>query len=279
MKVGKYMMHLDPLKRGISSSLWGQGYREPGFMWIMKQEAKGDLGIDLGANLGYATLHMCDSLNKIIAIEPDKRSRKLLKKNIKENNFLDKVKIYNFAISDKNGEETIYLSKKNPNLNSLCGGERLKKKKDFLKTKTIKTKTIDSLNLDPNFIKMDIEGYEIEAIKGGMETFRNSKNCKILIEVHPQFYSKKRNFAKTLDNLFNIGYKVKYIVSAACACPDKFRDKNYEPFKIVIDEERERGIYRDISQEDAIDFCAFINKQKDGDKVSLKIARSILLVK
>ncbi len=279
MNIGKYRMHLDPMKRGISSSLWGQGYREPCFMWILKREAKGKLGIDLGANLGYATLYMCENLNKVIAIEPDQRMRKLLKRNIKENGFTNKVKVRSFAISYKDGEEVIYLSKKHPNINTLCENKKLIKSKDLWKKKVIEVKKIDSFQLLPNFIKMDIEGYEVEAIRGAMETLKSVKDCKLLIEVHPQYYNEERNFARVLKDLFKIGFDVKYIVSAANECPILFKDRGYSPFKIFKDEKRERGIFKGVSKEDAIDFCAFKHDEPDHDKISVKIARAILLVK
>jgi len=282
MKIGKFKMHLDPLKRGISSSLWGQGYREPCFMWIIKDEAKGKLGIDIGANLGYVTLHMCNNLDKVIAIEPDKSVRKLLKRNIKENNFQKKVKIYNFAVSDKDGEETIYLFRKHPNLNTLCNTKDMKKslKKDYLGKKKVETKKIDSLGLFPDFMKMDLEGYEVEAIRGSMKTLKSVKHCKLLIEVHPQFYNKDRDFSKIMINLFNMGFYAKYIVSAGSECPNLFKQKGYKPFKVFKDEERKRGIFKDISQDDAISFCAFQHEHKEPNgKIGKKVARAILLVK
>jgi len=282
MDIGEFRMHLDPLKRGISGALWGQGYREPAFMWILKKEAKGGLGLDVGANLGYVTLYMCKGMDKIIAIEPDERPRGLLKNNIKENNFVKKVKIFKFAVSNKNGVEIIYLSKKHPNLNNLCNNKSLKKNKDFLKEKTVKTKTIDSLNIDPNFIKMDIEGYEVEAIQGAYNTLKRAKDCKLLIEIHPQFYNKDRDFS------FNMDYRVKYLVSAGCEHPDLYREKGYSPIKVFNDGDHRRGLFKDVKQQDAINFCCQQHKQKylsrDDDnrvieKETKKIARSILLVK
>jgi FkbM family methyltransferase len=279
INVGKYRMHIDPMKRGISSSLWGQGYREPCFMWILEKEAKGKLGIDLGANLGYATLYMCENLDKVVAIEPDKRMRKLLKRNIKENGIKEKVEVENFAISNKDSKEIIYLSKKHPNINTLCENKKLIKSKDLLEKKVITVRKIDSLQLLPDFIKMDIEGYEVEAISGAMNTLKSVKNCKLLIEVHPQYYDEKRNFARILEELFKIGFNVKYVVSAANECPTLFKDRGYSPFKVFKDEKRKRGIFKGVSKEDVIDFCAFRHKESDYDKISIKIARSILLIK
>lgn len=280
VKVEGFRMHLDHFKRGISSALWGQGYREPCFMWIVRKEAVGDLGLDIGANLGYVTLHMCKNLKRVMAIEPDDNPRELLKRSLKENNLRDKVDIRSFAISNKDGEATIYIGRKNSNLNSLCSGKKLKSKKDLLCERTIKTVKIDSLNISPNFVKMDIEGFEVEAIEGGMETFERVDNCKILIEVHPQYYNEERKFNVTLDNLFKIGFRVKYVVSAGCECPDMFKERNYKPFKVLKDGVRNRGIFKNVSEKDAIDFCSFEYPIKTEGSVKVtKVARSILLVK
>jgi len=276
-----FKMHLDPRKRGITSTLLFQGYREPAFMWILRHEAKGDLGLDLGANIGYATLSLCKNMKKVIAIEPDKRCRKLLKRSLEDNNFVKKTKVKSFAISDKNGEKDIYLAKKNFNLNSLCELSASQSKKDkFVKSK-IKTVTIDSLNIDPNFIKMDIEGYEVEALRGARETLSRSKYCKILIEVHPQFYNADRDFSVVLKELISYGFDIKYVVSAGVSCPDLFKEKGYKPFKSFKDGDHKRGLFSNIDTSDAIRFASFPHNQKNPKtgKVSKKIVRSILLVK
>jgi len=288
-KVGKFKMYLDPLKRGISGQLFGQGYREPCFMWIIKREAKGNLGLDIGANLGYVTLHLAQNMKKVIAIEPDKRPLKLLKKNIKINNFSNKVEIMNCALSDKGGKEIIYLSKKRPNLNTFCDSGFLKKSKDFKEKKNISVMTLDDMNLSPNFIKMDIEGYEVNVIEGGINTLKKQKECKLLIEVHPQYYNGERDFSKILEKLYSIGFTSKYVVSAGGECPDLFKKRGYSPIKTFVDGEHKRGIFCNISKKDVIDFCAYPNVQEyeytDSDsgktikKVSKKIARSLLMVK
>ena len=276
-----FKMHLDSKKRGITSTLLAQGYREPAFMWILRSEAKGNLGVDIGANIGYATLNLCKNMKKVIAIEPDRRCRKLLKRSLRDNDFIEKTKIYGFAVSDKNGEKDIYLAKKNFNLNSLCGESISKSKKDKFTKSIIKTVTIDSLNIDPNFIKMDIEGYEVEALRGAKETLLRSEFCKILIEVHPKFYNEDRDFSKVLEEIIGYGFKIKYVVSAGSYCPDLFKEKGYKPFKSFIDGGHERGLFSDVETADAINFSSFPHDQKNPStgKVSKKIVRSILLVK
>jgi len=275
-KIDEFTMFLDASGKGISGTLKSSGAREPCFMWVLNKEAEGELAMDIGSNIGYTTLPLCREMSRVIAIEPDKRSRKLLEKSIKANGFQDSTKVMGCAMSDKVGVETIYLAK-HPNLTTLC---KQRDKKHTQKKKTIETMTVDNLGELPNFVKMDIEGYEVEVLRGGMSTWEKVEKCKILIEVHPQFYTEERNFADVLRKMMSLGFKFKYVISAACAVPDKFKAKGYKPFKVKSIGRWERGIYSDISEEDAINFCAYPHRQKiKGKKDSKKIVRAILLTK
>jgi FkbM family methyltransferase len=275
IKIEGFPMHLSKILTGLSAHLHGDGYHEPGFMWLLRNEARGGLALDIGANIGYSTLSLCKNMKKVIAIEPDDRSRAILKKNIKLNKFNNKVKIYDFAISDKEEIKTFYLSK-HPNLSAFN-----KNKKYWTKKKKVKTKTVDSLNILPNFIKMDLEGHEVEVISGAMETLKKVDFCRILLEVHPTFYSKERDFAKILKDLIKIGFSIKYLISAAVECPDEFKKRNYVPFKIVNAAEFKRGIYKNVNVQDAISFATNLYEQviPETKKISKKIVRAIMLEK
>jgi FkbM family methyltransferase len=272
-----FPMFLSDTLTGLSAHLWGDGYHEPGFMWILRKEADGELALDIGANIGYSTLSLCKKMKKVIAIEPDDRSRRILKKNIALNDFKKKVKIYNFAISNKSGERVFYLSK-HPNLSAFN-----KNRKYWTKKKMIKTRTVDSLNINPNFIKMDLEGHETEVIEGAEKSLIRTKKCKILLEVHPQFYNEKNNFSKVLRDLVKIGFKIKYLISAGESCPSEIKRKNYIPFKEVKAAGFIRGIYKNMDIEDAIIFATkyypCLSSDGNHNKANKKVARSIMLEK
>ncbi|MFC1739652.1 FkbM family methyltransferase [Planctomycetota bacterium] len=270
-KINGFVMFLDPEDGGISKILAKRGIREPCFMWIIQKEASGHLGIDVGANIGYTTLHLCGAMDKVIAIEPDPRSRKLLIKNLEANDFKDTTQIYDFAVSDKNAKQTICFADK-PNLTTLYDRPDLKGQK-----REILTRTIDSLNVLPNFIKMDIEGYEVEALSGAMQCLKETKYCKILVEVHPQFFIGER-FEAILRKLLDIGFKFKYVVSAGVPQPDLFKKHGYKPVpKTPV---YRRAIYDCVSPEHAIEWSSYSIEQKyKKGKISPKIIRSILLVK
>lgn len=267
-------MYLSDTLTGLSAHLWGDGYHEPAFMWLLRKESKGKLALDIGANIGYSTLSLCKNMKKVIAIEPDKRSRKILKENIRLNNFKEKVKVHDFAISNKKSVKTFYLSK-HPNLSAFN-----KNKKYWTKKQKVKTVRIDDLNVIPNFIKMDLEGHEIEVIEGGMKSLESTDFCRILLEVHPQFYSEEKDFSKTIRLLMKIGFSIKYLVSAGIPCPDEFIKKGYKPFKTIETTDFKRGIYKGVDADDAVFFSTQLFNQPLGDgRVSKKIVRAMMLEK
>ena len=70
-------------------------------------------------------------------------------------------------------------------------------------------------------------------------------------------------------------------MSAGVACPDEFKNKGYKPFKIFEIGGFERGIYREVTNEDALNFATKIYNQaiSNTGKISKKIVRAIMLEK
>lgn len=278
-----FQMYLRPSDGGLSRILNKRQERgEHCFMWILKREAWGEVGMDLGANIGYTTMPMCKQMGEVIAIEPDPRTRDLLKRSIKENGFEDNTHVFGFAISDKGGTGKLSLSSK-PNQSSLRENQKNKVGEVEVSLTTVDD-LMQDLGIDLNFIKMDIEGLEAAALRGAMGSLERTQQCKILIEVHPQFF-KGDEFEKVLRELSSYGYRIKYVVSAAVPRPDLFRKHDYHPMKgapLCMNRRHnraKRAIYNSISQDHAIEWSSYSFKQKYPGGVSPKIVRSILLVK
>jgi len=117
--------------------------------------------IDAGANCGLATQYFYNHAKQIYAIEPSPENYEALAKN-KEVNQWDKVKLYNAALANHEGETPIYFNTGNRTANSITsnwghGGE------------AVKTITIGTLFKENNietidFLKMDIEGAEDQVL-------------------------------------------------------------------------------------------------------------------
>jgi len=273
-RIHNFNMILDLNSEGISQVLYYQGIRERVFMNILYNEIdKGDTCIDLGSNIGYTTLFMCERVGdsgKIYAVEPDPYNVNLLKLNLEKNNFLERSEIIPAAISDVTGKIKFWTSSKS-NLSSVQKTKHSEKSidvdcfslNDFLQSRKY-----------PNFIKMDIEGHEVKVFEGGLDYFTNNRGkTKILLEVHPQFYDAENDFEKILKEYFKIGFTPKYVVSTPIARPEKFVSSGYQPIAEVPTDGFIRGLYGPISNEHLLEFACRENIEGN----SKKIVRSFML--
>ena len=147
-----------------------------------------DLFVDVGANIGIYSLLAAntDEIKNIIAFEPDIRNNYQFKTNILLNNFFKKIIVYDYGLSNEN-TEVKFLREKGQS----TGRSRIEatapastKTNRFEKT-TIKVAIFDS-EFDFSgckvFIKMDVEGHELNAIKG-MNEFLVKNECIFQVEV------------------------------------------------------------------------------------------------
>jgi FkbM family methyltransferase len=258
-RIEGHRMYIDRSDPGISRTLrrfkWlRKWYREPEFMDIVNKEVSTDMvAFDLGANIGYVTLLMArnvGSAGRVYAVEPSPRNFEILKKNIEINNYTNRVDIYQMAISSSNGEAQFNLSGAS-NLHSFVRSVHSEHEIN------VRTVTLDEFFKDklvPNFIKMDIEGAEVEALEGMLEILKRRQDVmKILIEVHQMYYSETRDFGRQLERLFGAGFVPKYVVSTGSKYPRFFKDRGYNPVKIYKSGEWTRGLYVNVKQEDVIE--------------------------
>lgn len=178
---------LDLKENSISKQLVLDGAREPESTKIIKEIIRrGDVILEIGANIGYYVLLEASLLSKngkIYAIEPEPHNLELLKKNVQLNNYQDFVEIYPLAVSDQEGTAKLYVSRCS-NLHNIFRPHE--KNGDSIDVKTV---TVDGFLKDKepvSFIRMDIEGAECRVINGMTETLSHAKKgMKLFIELHP----------------------------------------------------------------------------------------------
>lgn len=259
--LGEFSLYLDTLDPGISRTLMKPKYirkwhREPDFMDIIKSEiGEGDVAFDLGANIGYVTMHLANyvgSSGKVYAVEPSPRNFEILTKSVNVNGLDDIVDTYQLAVSSSSGVRNLNIAAES-NLNSFAETKYTKE------TIEVNTVSIDDFFRDkrfPNFIKMDIEGAEVDALAGIDEILEASDGCmKILMEIHPMYYDGEV-FSDQLRRLFARGFKTKYVVSAGTATPDYFINAGYRPEKIYKTGDWTRGLYVNVADEHVIESCS-----------------------
>jgi len=285
-QIGNNIMYLDLKDAGLSAQLMtmrhGSPDREPAFMKILRQEVtEGMTAMDIGANIGYVTLIMAELVGpsgRVYALEPEPRNFKILLKNIELNGYSNFVFPYQLGISNISGVSKFYASNKS-NLGGMVASKHSKYVIDIAIT------TLDDFMKGkgcPNFIKMDIEGHEVEALEGMYHTLKNAESpVKILIEVHPTYYSQDHNPEKQLRRLIDIGFNTKYVVSAGVAKPDFFAIHGYEPAKVFHTVSLYRGIYTNVSNEHMLMAACHKHRQfiKHKNQYTDKIVRSIMIEK
>jgi FkbM family methyltransferase len=144
-------------------------------MSLLREE---DLFCDIGAHQGHYSMLVgkfaaCD----VHAFEPSKEARERLEENLELSVELDPIEIYPYAVGMS--DEKISLTQDLGSMNRIIEGENHKKRSDV---------GVDMIRLDsfyasgriPMAIKLDIEGYELPALKGA-EKLLSSDHCRCLL--------------------------------------------------------------------------------------------------
>jgi FkbM family methyltransferase len=130
------------------------------------------VAVDVGANNGVYAYHL-SKLTNVIAFEPNPQFRARL--SILPRN----VRLENVALSDRDGAATLHIPLTSSGRQA-DGWGTLEDVSNAISI-TVPTRTLDSYNLDPGFIKIDVEGHEESILNGALQTIRRSKPI-LLIE-------------------------------------------------------------------------------------------------
>lgn len=143
---------------------------------------KSGVFVDIGAHIGRFSALMAAGGSKVISLEASKYNFDQLERNIKFNQFQEKITAINIGCSDKNGEHIFYFGGLNEGANSLDKIEGAKSEK--IKVRKL-DKIINDLCVKPeniSLIKIDVEGAEMRVLKGA-ENILKGGSPTLLIEI------------------------------------------------------------------------------------------------
>lgn len=150
----------------VSFSLYQNKYETAVTTHFCSLIEKGMTVVDVGANLGYYTLLAAKRVGdngSVIAFEPNPFMFEIVQENVRINGWKN-VQTFKIAVSDSEGLRLLNI----PKDNILGGGSfRIMTKNEVAETITVNTVNLDSfLQIDPDIVKIDVEGAELEVFRG-----------------------------------------------------------------------------------------------------------------
>ena len=173
------------LQDDVQRAIYFACYEPRDLEMVLPLVPEGGTCVDVGANVGFYTLHFAKRVGaegRVHALEPDPRNAARLRGNLALNRFESRVDVTEVAVSDRNGRATLHRSgEEHSGWGSLAAhpGESA--------SLEVPVTTVDSF-LDSrgisrvDFLKADVEGSEIELLRGAERTLRERRIGRLFIE-------------------------------------------------------------------------------------------------
>lgn len=177
---------------------WEKGYEPETALLLDALLSEGGTFYDIGSNWGYFSLYAASRRHRLVvhAFEPHPQTFRDLEGCVEQAGLKEIVTCHHFALSNSDGEAFIQIP------DQLHSGQAEVSRSGGTR---IVTRCLDTLGLPlPDLIKMDVEGHEIEVLRGAESTLRRAKPFVVL--------ESKRDYGtpeRTLEPLFflaSLGY-------------------------------------------------------------------------
>ena len=184
--------------------------------WLYSLISQCSVMFDVGCNIGLFSLLACldNSHRKVVAIEANAEALTTTANNLFNNGFSQQIQFVLAFVSDSVNKNIDFYT-----VGTGAAGSRFQSHAKTASTQNafqkVKTTTLDKvyedLNLLPDFIKMDIEGAEIEALMGATK-LASHKKTRFIVEMHStQETSMKERGYQVLGWADKAGYDTYYL--------------------------------------------------------------------
>jgi len=179
---------IDPVSQFGNALVSSDGY-EPEMRRTLETFVRpGSVFLDVGANEGFFSVlasRLVGSRGRVIAVEPQERLAPVIRSNLALNACAN-VSVFSCAISDRRGEAELHLSPDtNTGSTALYQSTRYRLPRVTVPVTTLADFVERAEVPRIDFVKMDIEGFEYEAILGSQQLFESGRIAALALELHP----------------------------------------------------------------------------------------------
>jgi FkbM family methyltransferase len=174
--------------------------------WLRPRVKPGQVAWNIGANVGVYTLQLASWVGptgRVVAVEPNPGACLALERHIRWNGMEGRVTVVPAAVGEQSGETTMFVDGANP---MSAVGRPNPVLAERARAITVPITTLDALRAEglprPDWIVMDIEGYELFALRGAERLLDDGgPPIGIVLELHPDICAALGESPESLDVL------------------------------------------------------------------------------
>ena len=171
----------------------GQAYDAPVAEFMRGRIRAGALCLDVGANVGVYVLQFAKwsgASGRVVAFEPNPGAREVLLKHIELNGLGGRVEVVPAAVGAEKGDAILFAAGADGMSRLGAANELIA---DAVEEITVPVITLDdfcaSRGLAPDWLFIDIEGFEIAALEGAREVIESrGAKLNVVVEMHPNVW-------------------------------------------------------------------------------------------
>lgn len=180
--------------------------------------------LDIGAHIGWYAVHAAARFptSKVVAFEPVPSSVALLRKHQSANK-LGNLTVCDFALSDRDGDLTLYVP---PNVPTAASSVDLM---NCHQTVAVKCRRLDDvvqeMRLIPNVLKIDVEGAELSVLQGGQRMLHRCRPIVVCEMLRKWTAAHGKHPNDTIRFMAELGYVCGYAGPGGLTLIDQVTDE------------------------------------------------------
>ena len=208
-RIGRYFLTPDGFELSgnafVGDHEWERAERDV----FLDQLKHVDIVVDVGANIGYYSILAARNGKAVIAVEPLRDNLDFLYANLSHNELFD-VEVLPLALSDRSGVSVLFGAETMASL--VQGwGQQAEYQREFIATTTFDRLLSHRLNGARALIKIDVEGFEYEVLKGAAAILGQNPKPIWMVEIFRQHQSIPGGLNERFGDIFRLfwghGYK------------------------------------------------------------------------